>query len=161
MKYLLRSVKYFFSFICVFAIVIAILVLTTEGATLETVFSPENGMFKAGSFPKIMVFFVAVAALYPSLSYIKKEAFITGTYEENEETIRRVFDNYGYELVSEDSEMATFRIKSKLTRFMRMYEDAITITKGESPLILSGYRRDLFRLASGIQYAALKRDEQE
>jgi hypothetical protein len=57
--------------------------------------------------------------------------------------------------------MATFRIKSKLTRFMRMYEDAITITKGESPLILSGYRRDLFRLASGIQYAALKRDEQE
>jgi hypothetical protein len=41
-----------------------------------------------------------------------------------------------------------------------MYEDAIVITKGESPLILSGYRRDIFRLASGIQYAALKREEE-
>lgn len=160
MKYLLRSVKYFFSFALVFALVIVILVLTTEGATLSTVFSPENGLFKAGSFPKIMIFFVAVAAIYPGLSYIKKEAFITGTYQENEEKIHMVFENYGYELVSEDDETATFRIRSKMTRFMRMYEDAIVITKGESPLILSGYRRDIFRLASGIQYAALKREEE-
>lgn len=159
MKYLIRSVKYFFSFAIVFGLIIAILVLTTDGASLSTVFSPENGLFKAGSFPKIMIFFVAVAALYPALSYVKKETFITGTYQENEDTIKRVFDNYGYELVSEDSESATFRIKSKMTRFMRMYEDAITITKGESPLILSGYRRDIFKLASGIQYAALKTDE--
>lgn len=159
MKYLLRSVKYFFSFVCVFALVIAILVLTTEGATLDTVFSPENGMFKAGSFPKIMIFFVAVAAIYPALSYVKKEAFITGTYSENEEAIKKVFSNYGYEMVSEDEESVTFRIKSGMTRFMRMYEDAIVITKGESPLILSGYRRDIFRLASGIQYACFKNEE--
>lgn len=159
MKYLLRSVKYFFSFVCVFALVIAILVLTTEGATLDTVFSPENGMFKAGSFPKIMIFFVAVAAIYPALSYVKKEAFITGTYSENEEAIKKVFSNYGYEMVSENEESATFRIKSGMTRFMRMYEDAIVITKGESPLILSGYRRDIFRLASGIQYACFKNEE--
>lgn len=160
MKYALRSLKYFFSFALVFGLVLVILVLTTEGATMATIFSPETGMFKAGSFPKILVFFVAVAAIYPALSYVKKEAFITGTYQENEETIKRVFNNYGYELVSEDEESATYRIKSKFTRFMRMYEDAIVITKGESPLILSGYRRDIFRLASGIQYAALKRDEE-
>jgi predicted membrane protein len=160
MKYLIRSVKYFLSFALIFFLIIVILVLTTDGATLATVFSPESGMFKAGSFPKILAFFIAVAAIYPALSYVKKETFVTGTYQENEEAIRMVFENYGYELVSEDNETATFRLRSKFTRLMRMYEDPITITKGESPLILSGYRRDIFRLASGIQYAALKREEE-
>lgn len=159
MKYLLRSVKYFFSFALMFFFILVILVLTTKDASFATIFSPETGMFKAGSLPKIIIFFVAVAAIYPAMSYVKKECFITGTYEENEEAILKVFDNYGYELVSQDSEIATFRIKNKFTRFMRMYEDAITITKGESPLILNGYRRDIFKLASGIQYVALKREE--
>lgn len=160
MKYLIRSIKYCISFAILFFLIIVVLVLTTDGASLATVFSPEAGMFKEGALPKIIIFFIAVAALYPALSYVKKETFITGTYAENEDAIIRVFENYGYELVSQDEESATFRIRNKFTRFMRMYEDAIVITKGESPLILSGYRRDIFKLASGIQYAALKREEE-
>lgn len=160
MKYLLRSVKYFISFSALFFLVVVVLVLTTEGATLSSVFAPETGMFKEGSLPKIIALFIAVAAFYPFLSYVKKEVFITGTYEENEETIQKVFENYGYELICQDSMTATYRIRSKFTRFMRMYEDAVIITKGESPLILSGYRRDIFKLASGIQYAALKETEE-
>ena len=101
-----------------------------------------------------------MAAIYPALSYVKKEALITGTYEENKEKILSVFENYGYEIVSEDDQTVTIRIKNKMTRFMRMYEDKVIITKGESPLILNGYRRDIEKLARGIQYVAFKREEE-
>ena len=40
---------------------------------------------------------------------------------------------------------------------MRAYEDGVTITKGEAPLILEGNRKDILRLASHISYA-LKED---
>ncbi len=160
MQYFIRSVKYFFSFAILFSLIIVILVLTTEGATFATVFAPEGAMFKAGSFPKILLLFLAVAAIYPALSYVKKEALITGTYEENKEKILSVFENYGYEIVSEDDQTVTIRIKNKMTRFMRMYEDKVIITKGESPLILNGYRRDIEKLARGIQYVAFKREEE-
>lgn len=160
MKYLIRSIKYFFSFAIMFFIVVIVLTSTTEGVTLSSAFSPESGLFKDGSLPKIIALFIAVAAFYPFISYIKKEAFITGEYKDNEEAILKVFENYGYELVTQDRETATFRIKNKFTRFMRMYEDAVVITKGESPLILSGYRRDIFKIASGIQHAALREDSE-
>jgi hypothetical protein len=39
---------------------------------------------------------------------------------------------------------------------MRLCEDEVSITKGEAPLILSGARKEIIRLASGILYATQK-----
>ena len=68
------------------------------------------------------------------------------------------FEQAGYVKMDEDEEKLTFRMKNKFTRFMRAYEDTVTITKGEAPLILSGNRKDILRLASRIEYA-LRQDD--
>ena len=59
----------------------------------------------------------------------------------------------GYEKTDEDGEKLTFRLRNRFTRFMRAYEDGVTITKGTAPLILSGNRKDILRLSSHITYA--------
>lgn len=159
MKYFIRSVKYFFAFVFIFALFVVIMILTSKDATFANVFAQESTLFRANSLPKIICLFVAVAAIYPSLGFVKKEAVMgKGTFAENRNAIVGCFDNAGYVLENEDAEVLSFRAKSGFTRFNRMFEDRITITKDENPLILKGYRRDIFRLASAIEYATRDQD---
>lgn len=160
MKYFIRSVKSFISFSTIFFLVLLVLVYTNNDVTLATAFDPEFGLFKANSEYKILAFFLAIAAIYPALTYVKKEIFINGTFEDHKDTIIRIFTAAGYIFVSADEEAVTFRKKSQISRFMRLYEDKITITKEESPLILNGIRKDIIRIAGSIQYN-IKRDEEE
>ncbi len=152
-KYLIRSLKYLVWFAALFFIFIFIIVLVSNQYSFNDLFSAENGMFKPGSLPKIIVFFIAIAAIYPALSFVKKEVIISKTFDDHRERIFEIFKSYGYCFVSEDEESVTFRIEKPYLRFMRMYEDQITLTKGEAPLILNGMRKEITRLASAIEYA--------
>lgn len=158
MKYLIRSIKYFIWFSVIFFIILCILVLTTDGMTFSKAFAPEVGLFKEGSFYKILAFFIAVAAIYPAMSFVKKEVFVDGSFKENETTIMRVFKSFEYEVESEDSEKINFRKAKAFTRFMRLYEDRISITKDDNPLILTGYRKDILRVASAIASATRNKE---
>lgn len=159
MKYLVRSFKSLLWIVSIFAIMVLILILVNDQMSFDNLFQ-EGGMFKEGSGWKLIAFFVLASAVYPALSYVKKETFVYGTFESNRDKIIEVFTRMEYVLVREDSETATFRKAKALTRFMRQYEDAVTITKGESPLILSGIRKDIVRLASGIEYATRNPEEE-
>lgn len=159
MRYFIRSVKYLLWFSAIFIIFISIFVLVSDSMTFDKVFAPEGGMFKPNSLIQIAVLFVLFSAIYPALNFVKKEAFIGGSFKENREKIIEVFQNYDYELASEDPDFLTFKLKKPLTRFMRMYEDAVTITTDESPLILKGMRKDIYRLASALEYATRKEEE--
>ena len=145
-KRVIRSVKYFFIFIPL-----------TPHHTYEHIFatSPEdtNALFNYGSWWKMLLMFGLIAAVYPGLTFVRKEVMIEGDFEDHRDKIMKEFEQAGYEKTDEDAERLTFRIKNKFTRFMRAYEDAVTITKGEAPLILSGNRKDILRLASRIEYA--------
>jgi hypothetical protein len=160
MKYLIRSIKYFIWFAIIFFICIVILVLTTDGVQLTEVFDPQKGLFKAGSLWKIIVFFAAVAAVYPSVGFVKKETFLNGTFDGRRDIIINILTESGYYIYLEEGESITFRPKKALTRFMRMYEGDIIMTKGESPIYLSGFRKDVYRLVSRIEFAIRKVDEE-
>lgn len=158
MKYIIRSAKYLIWFCAIFFLILCVLIATTEGQSLETVFDPEIGMFRAGSFPKIIIFFVAVAAIYPMMGFTKKELAICGSFADNEDLIRKQLETSGYELVSEDPTEMVFRLKNRFTRFMRMFEDHIIITK-QTPVVISGFRKDAFRIASAVEFHSRKRAE--
>lgn len=161
-KRVIRSVKYFFIFIVLVSIFVCILVLLTPNHTYEHIFatSPEDtrALFKYGSWWQMLVIFALIAAIYPGLTFVKKEVMIEGDFEDYRDKIMKEFEQAGYVKTDEDEEKLTFRIKNKFTRFMRAYEDTVTITKGEAPLILSGNRKDILRLASRIEYA-LRQDD--
>ena len=157
-KRAVRSIKYFFVFLIIVSLVIYGVVLITPGAEFRQVFLPmsEGGLFKDGAFWQMLALFALIAAVYPGLVFVKKEVMIEGDFEDHRDTIIKEFENSGYEKTDEDGEMLTFRLKNKFIRFMRAYEDAVTITKGEAPLILSGNRKDILRLSSHITYALNK-----
>ena len=150
-----RSVKYFFIFIILASLFVCILVPLTPHHTYEHIFatSPDDkALFNYGSWWKMLLMFGLIAAVYPGLTFVRKEVMIEGDFEDHRDKIMKEFEQAGYEKTDEDAERLTFRIKNKFTRFMRAYEDAVTITKGEAPLILSGNRKDILRLASRIEY---------
>lgn len=154
MKYLVRSLKSFIWFNCFFVILIVIMALAIPGYDIRTAFVFDGtGMFQAGSHWKILGMFLVVAAIYPAFTYITRKVLSEKPFDEKRPEIMGVFDMQEYILVSEDDTTLTFRKKSSVARFSRMFEDAVTITKGESPFIISGPRKDILRLISGIESA--------
>ena len=149
-----RSVKYFFVFIILAAVVLCIVTLLS-GESVVKLFMPmsEGGMLKEGAWWQMLLIFGAIAAVYPGLTFVKKEVMIEGDFEDHRDTIINAFEGLGYEKTDEDGEKLTFRLRNRFTRFMRAYEDGVTITKGTAPLILSGNRKDILRLSSHITYA--------
>ena len=159
-KRIIRSVKYFFIFVILAAVFTGVIVLISpeQYGDINRIFAtspdsvPGEALFSYGSWWKMLLIFVIIAAIYPGLTFVKKEVMIEGDFEDHRDKIMKEFEQAGYVKTDEDEEKLTFRIKNKFTRFMRAYEDAVTITKGEAPLILSGNRKDILRLASRIEY---------
>ncbi|HIZ86589.1 MAG TPA: hypothetical protein IAC03_00285 [Candidatus Coprenecus pullistercoris] len=157
-KRVVRSVKYFFIFVILVAVFVGIIVLLfpeqySGSHVFATTPDDTDAIFNYGSWWKMLLIFVIIAAIYPGLTFVKKEVMIEGDFEEHRDKILKQFEDAGYEKTDEDQEQITFRLRNKFTRFMRAYEDAVTITKGEAPLILSGNRKDILRLAGRIEYS--------
>jgi len=154
MKYLVRSLKSFVWFICFFALIVVVMALAIPEYDISTAFVFDGtGMFKAGSQWKIIAMFVIVAALYPKFTYVKRQALSEKPFEEKRAAIMGVFNYLDYTLTEEDEEKLTFRKSSSAARFMRMFEDTVTVTKGEPPFTVQGPRKDIFRIISGIEAA--------
>ena len=160
LKYIVRVFKSLIWFLVLFCIIVAIIVLLIPEYSFDMIFK-EGGLFVPGSEVKILILFTAISLIYPSVKYVKKEAFIHGTFEENRDKIFDIFAQMGYVFVKEDNETVTFRLKKKFLRFMRMFEDSITITKNGTPLIIRGDKKEIVRLSDRITYAVNSTDEAE
>ena len=104
--------------------------------------------------PKQMfVFFVLFGITYPLVSFVKRNAMLTRSFSEERINIINIFSTVGYELVSEDRGILVFRLKNKLSGFMRLfYEDMIEVEYNEGSVILSGMKKDVYRIARHIEY---------
>ena len=147
MKYLIRSVKYFFYFSIICSLIITALVLI--GAVEGNV----NAIFEEGyrSILKIAIFFLLVAAVYPKLGFINRDIRSDRNWNEVRGTIVKYMADNRYEIETESPEMVTFRIKGLAGKLSKMYEDRITLTRTMTGWELEGLRKDAFRRASGIE----------
>ena len=147
MKYLVRSIKYFFYFSIICALMITLLVL------IGAVDGNIDAIFDEGyrSIVKIAVFFLLVAAVYPKLGFITRDIQTEKNWNEVRCTIVNYMAEHHYELESETPEQVTFRVKGFVGKLTKMYEDRITLTRTMSGWGLEGLRKDAFRLASGIE----------
>ena len=147
MKYLIRSIKYFFYFsiICAFLICVLVLIGAVEG-NIDAIF--EDGY---RSILKIGIFFLLVASVYPKLGFITREITTDKSWNEARESIVSYMAEHRYEIESESPATVTFRIKGFAGKLTKMYEDRITLTKTMTGWNIEGLRKDAFRLASGIE----------
>ena len=156
MKYIIRSLKYLVYFFALFVVMVAIIwLLSPEKSQGLSVTS----LFKEGAMPKLALFFVIVAAIYPALAFIKRKLYLSNSFAEDRNVIFGALENMGYKLESEEPGKTTFRLASATMRFSRMWEDRITIRTEENPVIVEGYRRDLDRVIRAISYAIAQASE--
>jgi hypothetical protein len=107
----------------------------------------------------MLAFIVVFGLIYPFIAYIRKEAYLSKSFDENRDIIMKVFDAANYKLIDEKDNKLFFRPESKLIRFMRMMEDAVIVDYSGNPLILSGMRKEIYRLAKHVEYMSSRQNE--
>ncbi|MBR3291131.1 MAG: hypothetical protein IKI66_02980 [Bacteroidales bacterium] len=149
MRYLIRALKYLLYFAIIFILMVGIIYLFSSQKAAGLSFAD---LFKEGSLPKIMLFFVAVAAIYPYLSFQKKELYLNGPFTNYAEMVDAVMQSLDYVPERKEPDCVTYVKRSAYARLTRMYEDRITFMTTDNPVIVEGYRKDLLRILSLINH---------
>ncbi|MBR5834434.1 MAG: hypothetical protein IKY48_07660 [Bacteroidales bacterium] len=147
MKYLVRSVKYFFYFALLTSLILYVLVFL--GMADSNIANNFEGGYSA--FWKMALFYAAVAAIYPKLAFINRKLYIDPSVDISAETVR-FFQDRRYVLESQSGDTMTFRLSGKGARLVKMCEDRITITRTLDGYYMEGHRKDVLRLASSLEY---------
>lgn len=148
MRYLIRSVKYFIYFCVILALMIGTLILIGAAeANIETLF---RGGYDA--LWKIAILFAVISTVYPKVGFIKREASVSGSWDEIKGGIRRYMEENHYEFEKEDAGSMSFRHKGFASRLSRMFEDRVVITPAFGGVTVDGPRKDAMRVATGIEY---------
>lgn len=147
MKYLIRSVKYFFYLLVILAIIVTALVLAgLVEADISRIF--VNGYDSLWQICLIMAVF---AAIYPRFGFSSRTAHVYGSPEDVRPLLMRVMELHGYRLEKEDGQTLTFVKRSVISRILKMWEDRITVEPEAAGLRLEGITKDLVRLVSGLE----------
>ena len=149
MRYLIRSLKYLVYFAIIFFLIVGIVYLFSAQKMAGISFV---GLFKEGSLPKIALFFVAVAAIYPKLSFYKKPLALDGDFTKYAEMVDDVMKKLDYVPEKQEPGCVTYIKDSAYARLTRMYEDRVTFYTSDMPVQVEGYRKDLLRIVSALNY---------
>ena len=155
MKYFVRSVKYFIYFSLLCTLIVYALVLTGMAS------GDINEIFEGGydAIWKIAVFFALVAAVYPKFGFITRKIETDRSWEEVRNTATEYLKAARYVPEHESEDIITFRFSSMAGRMTKMFEDRITITRTDSGFKMEGLRKDVFRMASTIEYRLSSNEE--
>ena len=146
MKYIIRAIKYFFYFaFFATAIILALVFIGLVEGNINAIF--ENG---TDDLWKIIVFFAAVASVYPNLAFITRQMPAEEDRVAAKERIKAHMLERRYVLESDTAEGMTFRFHGLAGKLSKMFEDRITIRWNEEGYTMEGLRKDVLRLAAGL-----------
>jgi hypothetical protein len=148
MKYFIRAVKYFFYFAFLTTAIVLVLVATGMAS------SDINELFEGGynALWKMAIFFAIVGAVYPKLGFISRKMYIQKGKDEIRDAAVEYMSERSYGFESETPDSMTFRYRGTIGRLTRMYEDRIILTRTEDGYIMEGLRKDVMKLATGLEY---------
>ena len=154
MRYTIRAAKYFLSMAVIVTLILVGLTYYATGS-FDISRSLDHGWQSAIYIGLILLVFSAV---YPKFGYRERPLDIRGEREEMAGVIRRYMDARGYRLEKDEGGLMTFRNRSAVVRFFRVWEDRITFTPTHSGYTIEGLNRDIVRFLSGIEYKYQNRD---
>jgi hypothetical protein len=148
MKYLIRSVKYFFYFAALTTAIILVLIFigAVEGS-IENIF--EDGY---NSLWKIAIFFAIVAAVYPKFGFVTRKLDTDADWDTVRNAAKAYFQEKPFRIESETAETVNFRRRDVISRITKMGEDRITLRRTDAGYVLEGLRKDVFLYATGLEY---------
>ena len=157
LSYMIRSFKCLLMVAVLFSIIVLVMFYTSEhDANLR----PWN-LFD-GQWVKIILFFVAYAAVYPLIGYSKKDvAFGDGFSERRQEIIGLLREmNLVPEEASEPNVLKLHN-KSGIIRALRLFEDTVTLSDNAGMVTVEGQRKDVVRVAMKLDRYLQERAENE
>jgi hypothetical protein len=107
------------------------------------------------------LFFAVFGLVYPLVGYVKQKVEVSKPFDEYKEEILHIFIQLNFVLISDKDGKIIFRHKSIFPRLLRLYEDSIELDYSDSPIVLSGLRRDAYRLARMIEYHVRNTEKEE
>lgn len=156
MKYITRAIKYFFYFaFLTTAIILALVLIGAVEGDINTIF---NGGYSA--LWKIAIFFAVVAAVYPKVGFICRDIAVDRDWKDIRSEAIEYFKDRRYDLESETADTVTFRFRDTAGRLSKMYEDRLTLTRVPQGYTLEGLRKDVMRLATGLEYRLNPQNEE-
>lgn len=156
MQYLRRAVKYFFYYLIILIIIlVALVALKIVEADISVMF--RNGYDSLWQIGLMLVFF---GGIYPFFGFWKRETVVPGEYSEIRDKVVSYMESRGYVLETEEGENLTFRQRNPVNKALRMYEDRVTLTRSYAGFTMEGLRKDITRLATGMEYRLRNEDIQ-
>ncbi len=148
MKYLIRSIKYFFYFIFLMTVIIlALLFIGAVEGGISDIF--EDGY---NSLWKIALFFALISAIYPKFAFISRKLEVCGDCRRVRDEVVSYFKERGIDLESESEDKLTFRRRALAGRIARLCEDRITLIWTDEEYIIEGMRKDIVLFSTALEY---------
>ena len=155
MKYLIRSVKYFFYFaFLTTAIVLALVLIGAVEGNIETIF--EDGY---NSLWKIAAFFAIVAAVYPKFGFVTRKLDTNADWDTVRNAALKYFSEKPFKVETQTDDSISFRRRDPIGRLTKMGEDRITLMKTDEGYVLEGLRKDVYLYATGLEYSLPRPEE--
>ena len=154
--YLRRAAKFIFYLAVIFFLVLVLYPLlshgTAQGITLRQIISNQK-------FVLFLAFLLAYALIYPLVAFVKIRRHLNGTFDENRNVFEKAFETLHYIKTEDTPDKIVYRRKSQFARFAQWYEDSITISCNENPVIISGMRKAVTRIDRLIDQFLIKASE--
>ena len=115
-----------------------------------------------GQWVKIILFFVAYAAVYPLIGYSKKDvAFGDGFSERRQEIIGLLREMNLVPEEADEPNVLKLHNKSGIIRALRLFEDTVTLSDNAGMVTVEGQRKDVVRVAMKLDRYLQERAENE
>lgn len=144
----MRSLRYILRMVVLLGIVFAVMAAaglldTGDGNLLNALFNSRNGWLLLGVL-------VILAGVYPGLAF--GETRVRGDIEADRDKIRRVMENYGFVLSSEDGKTMVFRAAKLSRRIASQFDDTVTVTGLNGVLFVEGMKKDIYRIDGRLRH---------
>ena len=146
-KYIVRVLKTVVYFMVIILIMLGFIALMSRNVTE----GDYSLLLKDKGFIRILYFIGFIAIFYPYLAYVSKRIYFRKNFNEERKYIEEILASAKYYVAKEEKNKLYFRPKNKFYRFMRMYEDTVTLTYHDNEIELEGMRKDVTRLARYIE----------
>ncbi len=153
-RYLIRALKSTFLFFLLTVLIFVLTYIFGRSGYSDVTFTD---LVMQSDVKQMILFFVIFGFVYPLIGFIKQKVHLNRPFEEDKEDIIRIFADLHFVLEKEEDKKLIFRHTGTMARITRMFEDRVTVDYSDNQLlIISGLRKDTYRLARTIQYFTRK-----
>ena len=147
MLYIIRVIKYLVYFCVICMLLLALVFYTSDHGELTF-----WEMIPFENYRRMALFLVVFAAVYPLIGFIRRKVYLNRSFAKDRDALIEPILYGNYQIQSEQDQKIVFRHKNPFIRFIRLYEDKITIDFSNNPIVIDGLRRDVYRFARSMEY---------